>query len=215
MDTSLSCIKRIVLTHPKQYLFGEAQEATQEEISAHLKECFKHKDGAPIILFVQDAVEALDVLTYYGVDTRSWDTHFEPVLGRPVLEVGEKYSERYEPKQEDRYAFQRGRSQSYHRDNKVKPERSRSPQRRGGSGQRARSPLRREEPSVIVVDVPQLYETMRSIPPTDKTLLQIAEHLLVKLPDSGGNLLPDNGTGWCAGNECRYVQPSCLIKDTH
>lgn len=196
-----------ILTNPNkgQYLFGEATQGSEAEISAHLKECFKHEDGAPIILFVNDAEEALDVLSYYGVDTRSWTTHLEPVLGRPVLQVRERYSERHEPKQEDRYGGPRGRSNSYYGGNKVKSERSRSPQRRGNSYQRARSPLHREEPSVIVVDVPGLYETMKSCPPTKDTLLKIAEHLQVKLPDSNGKFMPNNGTGWCAGNECRLL----------
>lgn len=142
------------------------------------------------MLFVQDAEEALDVLSYFGVETSRWTTHFESVVGRQVLSVGSTYPEH------------RGRSDSFYKRDRFKSERSQSPRRRD-TYKRERSPVRSAECQVYVVDVPQLYESMKRIPPTNMKLTEIAQELDVKLPDPNGSPLQSNGTGWCAGNECR------------
>ena len=156
------------------------------------------------MLFVQDADEALDVLAYFGVDTSRWTTSMEPILGKRPLRIGAVYEEQRAPKRDDDRYHSRGRSNSFHDNNRFKSERSRSPHRRGDGYKRERSPLRPFDHPTYVVDVPQLYEAMKSISAiAEINLANMAEELDVKFHDAQGNPILNGGGGWCAGNECR------------
>jgi hypothetical protein len=154
-----------------------------------------------MLLFLQDTDESLDILKFYGVDTSGWTTAFEPLVGKQVLQIGERYGQKLEGERNDH----RGRRDDAHPAGRMKSERSRSPRRRSDSGfgrPRSRSPLHRSPYPVYIVDVKRLYATMKKMPCDKMTLAAIAEDLDVRLdsPDGNGHVTPG---GWCAGNECR------------
>lgn len=175
-------------------MYGDAQAVTRNELHAKLAQKFASNLDAPILLFVQNASEAMDILRFYGVDTSDWAIIFEPIVGKDLLNVGDRLPKEDPAKQEDG----RGRyDQGYARERSS--DRSRSP-KRGASSSRPRSPPRSIKHSVYVVDIERLYATMRRMPQQGLSVPQIAGDLDVKLEP------PENvpvSNGWCAGNECR------------
>ena len=192
---------RIVLTPSSQeYLYGSAQVVSRDDIKARLAKVFERNYDAPMLLFVHDAEESLDILNYYGVDTSQWTTAFEPLVGKQLIHIGEKYEgdAGYEPN--DR---RNGPNRGYPYD-RVKSERSRSPRRRGGPGQgraRSRSPQRSPYP-VYVVDTKRLYARMKNMPDNEISVATMAKDLDVNLEVPEGKQ-PVSEDNWCAGNECR------------
>lgn len=180
---------------------------------------FAPQPDAPMLLFVQNAAEAQDVLAFYGVHTAAWSTSFEPVVGKQIPPVGTPYPDARakrepDPKRERDYYGRdyRGRDYDardhYGRDGygRAKPERSRSPRRGAVDTRRPRSRSRTPEPArspypVYVVDVVHLYHTMMSMPDDRVLVAAVAEKLGVRLEGAPDAPLPGS-VGWCAGNEC-------------
>lgn len=151
------------------------------------------------------------VLKSFGVDTSEWRLGIEPILGRRLLE---------KPRFEDTHSTTKFHSQSrdprsstipYH-DKRYRSSRSRSPTH-NKSFKRDRSPIeeRRSPHPVYVVDVKNLYTTMRQIAESASGLpvAEIAHAVRINFekPDEREeNTVPNQKLlGWCAGNESRCV----------
>lgn len=169
------------------------------------------KRSRPVLLFVHDAEWAMVVLKSFGVDTSEWRLGIEPILGRRLLE---------KPRFEDTHDTTKFRSRSrdprsstipYH-DERYRSSRSRSPTH-NKSFKRDRSPIeeKRSPHPVYVVDVKNLYTTMRQIAESASGLpvAEIAHAVRINFekPDEKvENTVPNQKLpGWCAGNESRYV----------
>ncbi|GJE87087.1 hypothetical protein PsYK624_031700 [Phanerochaete sordida] len=176
-----------------KYMYGEPQPVTDDVLREKLAQTFARRLDAPMLLFMHNADDALDVLRFYGVDTSDWTTHFEPVVGRDVLAVSARHPLKNTKDEPD----VRGRYDSQHR---ARSDRSRSPTR-GAHAPRARSPPpQTSRHPVYVVDIAALSATMRRTPaPPHAPVQQLADALGVALDP------PFPAGQWCAGNESRLV----------
>ncbi|KAH9945804.1 uncharacterized protein BXZ73DRAFT_36870 [Epithele typhae] len=162
------------------------QTLTLKECSRLLKELLTPEENErrdqPILFLVHNATWAKSVLRALGVDANQWKGGVSDLL----------YSARSAPRlaggvpESGRAAKTRSRS--------------RSPQwREALVGGRARSPHRREQPAVHLVDVRELYECVMHVPKEGDTVRATARALNVKDDER------EAVDGLCAGTESRLV----------
>ncbi len=151
--------------------------------------------SSPVVLFVYGAEGAMNVIRSFGLDISRWHRGIEPILGRRILKIpgtasyrDTEYSRREPNFSRDPYSRQRsGRS--------ISPG-------RGDYSRRARSPeLSQRPPPVYVVDVKDLYATMRDSGVLEENSSAIANNLRIYFEPQIQHKI---GSDWSAGNESRY-----------
>lgn len=180
-------------------------------IGALLQELFAPTlDGTPkppMILLVHGERMMRCVLRSFGVDTSQWKVGIKELLYFPGA--------RTSPRRDSYYYDNKHDVRNY--TGRWKRERSRSPRRQDAVTDytpRPRSPPRAHAPpTVYVVDVRQMYQTVMQVPRSDSILSHAIEFAVrdtapVRGADDEIIYQDVDPQSWCAGRESRHVNSS-------
>ncbi|EMD38190.1 hypothetical protein CERSUDRAFT_64456 [Gelatoporia subvermispora B] len=170
------------------FVNGETETLNRATLVSQMQQLFAlplDARAAPVILLVHGDKETRGILNALGVDTSRWSSCIYDML----------YGSN-EPNHSSR------------RD--VRSSRSQSPRARGSGGARPRSPSRPVNgyPPVYIVDVRNMYMTMKGRLARDDTVIANARDLCIEdaaLADDTSQGGGPSSNGWCAGIESRLL----------